>query len=179
VVKVDPAKKTLTVQMADGTRKELTVGQNTKILGPRGGASEQGLKDDRLAPGAEVRVVLAPGGREAREVHLGYRRGGERAARGPRQPIVGRVVKVDAEGHTVTVAVHGANGKDEEQRTVEVGKNVKVTSQPTLKEIKMGELRTGQTVQLVERDGEVVEVRRLVGPGVGRPIRPARPDADK
>lgn len=72
VVKVDLKASTLTIKVADADKGEKTydINDKTKFIGPKGGASEAGLKDDRLAPGAEVRLVIASNNRTCREVHL-------------------------------------------------------------------------------------------------------------
>jgi hypothetical protein len=72
LVKVDAKAKTLTVQTEDG-KKVYEVNDETKFLGPKGGASDAGLKDDRLVKGAEVRLVIAGNNRTVREVHLPMR----------------------------------------------------------------------------------------------------------
>jgi hypothetical protein len=74
VVKVDVAKHTITVQTDDG-RKTYTINDDTKFLGPKGGKSDAGIKDDRLAKGAEITLVIAGNNRTAREVHLPERTG--------------------------------------------------------------------------------------------------------
>src|SRR5690348_9989003 len=71
VVKADVKAKTLTIKVAgDKAEKTYDVNDKTKFLGPKGGVSDAGLKDDRLAPGAEVRLVIAANNRTCREVHL-------------------------------------------------------------------------------------------------------------
>lgn len=80
VVKVDADKKTLTVKMADGKTQTLTIGDDTKFLGPRGGVSTDKLKDDRLTPGAEVGLVMGTGGKTVKEVHLPVRKGDKKEA---------------------------------------------------------------------------------------------------
>jgi hypothetical protein len=69
VVKVDLKKKIVTVQTEDG-KKEYAVNDDTKVLGPKGGKSEAGLKDDRLAVGAEITLVIAGNNRTARVIQL-------------------------------------------------------------------------------------------------------------
>ena len=73
VVKVDVKASTLTVKTADG-EKTYDVNDKTKFIGPKGGASDSGLKDDRLTPGAEVTLVIAANNRTCREVHLPERK---------------------------------------------------------------------------------------------------------
>jgi hypothetical protein len=69
VVRVDIKKKALTVQTEEG-RKVYTISDDTKFIGPKGGVSDAGLKDDRLAAGAEIKLVIAGNNRTVREVHL-------------------------------------------------------------------------------------------------------------
>jgi hypothetical protein len=75
VVKVDIKASTLTVNVGgDKGEKTYDVNDKTKFLGPKGGVSEARLKDDRLVPGAEVRLVIAGNNRTCREVHLPERK---------------------------------------------------------------------------------------------------------
>jgi hypothetical protein len=69
IVKVDVKNRIITVTTDDG-KKEYEVNKDTKFIGPKGGASEEGIKDDRLAVGAEVKLVIAGNNRTVREVHL-------------------------------------------------------------------------------------------------------------
>lgn len=73
VVKVDVKKSTLTIKTEDG-EKVYDVNEETKFLGPKGGLSDAGIKDDRLVAGAEVKLVIAGNNRTAREVHLPERK---------------------------------------------------------------------------------------------------------
>lgn len=73
VVKVDVKGNTLVVKTDDG-EKTYTVGEGTKFLGPKGGVSDAGIKDDRLKPGAEIKLVIAGNNRTVREVHLPERK---------------------------------------------------------------------------------------------------------
>jgi hypothetical protein len=72
VVKVDTKKNTLTVNTLDG-KKVYTINDDTKFVGPRGGVSEDGIKDDRLKVGAEVTLVVAGNNKTVREVRLPMR----------------------------------------------------------------------------------------------------------
>jgi hypothetical protein len=74
VVKVDAKKKILVVSTDDG-KKEYSVNDDTKFIGPKGGVSDKGINDDRLTPGAEVRLVIAANNKTVREVHLPERKG--------------------------------------------------------------------------------------------------------
>jgi len=76
VIKVDIQKKTITVDTEDG-RKVYTISDNTKFIGPRGGVSDAGLKDDRLQEGAEIKLVIAGNNKTVREVHLPERKKGK------------------------------------------------------------------------------------------------------
>jgi hypothetical protein len=71
---VDNVKGTLTVTTADGKEMTFKVEKDTKIVGPRGGTSEDRLKDDRLAKGSEVKIVASADGKTAKEVRLGFRK---------------------------------------------------------------------------------------------------------
>jgi hypothetical protein len=69
LIKVDLKKKVLYVKVED-EKKEYTVNSKTKFIGPKGGVSEAGIKDDRLKPGAEIELVIAANNKTVREVHL-------------------------------------------------------------------------------------------------------------
>ena len=69
VVKVDMKENKLTIKTDDG-EKTYDINEETKFLGPKGGASKEGIKDDRLVKGAEVKIVVAGNNKTAREVHL-------------------------------------------------------------------------------------------------------------
>ena len=73
VVKVDAKKMILAVQ-AGADKKEYTISKDTKFIGPKGGVSAEGIKDDRLVPGAEIRLIVAANNRTVREVHLPERK---------------------------------------------------------------------------------------------------------
>jgi hypothetical protein len=73
VVKVDVKKNMLTVQVG-ADKKEYTLSDDTKVIGPKGGLSKEGIKDDRLVPGAEIRLVIAANNRTVREIHLPERK---------------------------------------------------------------------------------------------------------
>jgi hypothetical protein len=73
LVKADVKAKKLTVQTDDG-KKVYDVNDDTKFLGPKGGVSDAGLKDDRLVRGAELRLIIAGNNRTLREVHLPERK---------------------------------------------------------------------------------------------------------
>ena len=73
VKSVAPVQKTLTV-VINGQTRVVNITGDTKIIGPRGGVSEDGLKDDRLRPGSKIKIVFNPGGKSAKEIHLGGRK---------------------------------------------------------------------------------------------------------
>jgi hypothetical protein len=73
VVKVDLKENKLVVKTEDG-EKTYDINDKTKFLGPKGGVSDAGLKDDRLTPGAEVTLLIAGNNRTAHEVRLPERK---------------------------------------------------------------------------------------------------------
>lgn len=76
VVKVDLKNKTLTIKTDDG-EKTYDVNDETKFVGPKGGAADSGLKDDRLVAGAPVKIVVAGNNKTAHEIHLSERKKGK------------------------------------------------------------------------------------------------------
>ncbi len=76
VVKVDLKNNTLTIKTDDGN-KVYDINEKTKFLGPKGGVSAEGIKDDRLVAGAEVKVIVAGNNKTAHEVHLPIRTKGK------------------------------------------------------------------------------------------------------
>ena len=74
VVSVDAKKMTVTVMTEDGKKISYDVNDETKFLGPKGGVSDKGIKDDRLEKGAEVVLVIAGNNRTLREVRLPERK---------------------------------------------------------------------------------------------------------
>jgi hypothetical protein len=74
VVKVDVKKKTITFKTEQGN-KTVEVTDDTKFIGPRGGVSDDGINDDRLAKDNEIRVVIKANNRTAATVYLPYRKG--------------------------------------------------------------------------------------------------------
>ena len=61
--------QTLTIKTDDGN-KDYTVNTETKFIGPKGGESKEGIKDERLVAGAELKLVIAANNKTVREVHL-------------------------------------------------------------------------------------------------------------
>jgi hypothetical protein len=76
VLKVDAAKNTIRVKTADGKQTDLMVDDQTQFIGPRGGVSKDGIKDDRLHVGAQLKVTMD--GKSVKEIHLPYRNVRER-----------------------------------------------------------------------------------------------------
>jgi hypothetical protein len=76
LVKVDQKASTLTIKTDDG-EKTYDVNAETKFVGPKGGASEAGLKDERLVKGVTLKVVVAGNNKTAREVHIPERKKGK------------------------------------------------------------------------------------------------------
>jgi len=74
LVKVDVKKKVLVLKTDDG-KKVYSVDDKTKFIGPKGGVSDAGIKDDRLKPGAVLELLVAGNNRTVREVHLPERKG--------------------------------------------------------------------------------------------------------
>ena len=72
LVKVDIKKQLLVLKTDDG-KKTYTVDAKTKFIGPKGGVSEAGIKDDRLKPGAAIELIVAGNNKTVREVHLPQR----------------------------------------------------------------------------------------------------------
>lgn len=70
LVSVDVKKMTLTVVTDEGKKVTYDVNDETKFLGPKGGVSDKGIKDDRLTKDAELKLVIAGNNRTLREVHL-------------------------------------------------------------------------------------------------------------
>ena len=76
VTKVDAAKMIVSVTTDDGKKMELKVGDDTKIVGPRGGVSKERLKDDRLKAGAEIKVTMSADGKTVKQIQLPMRTSG-------------------------------------------------------------------------------------------------------
>jgi hypothetical protein len=71
---VSLTKKSFTIVTEDKKERTFLVDKDTKFVGPRGGVSAEGLKDDRMAKGNEVKVVAAPDNKTAKEVRLPFRK---------------------------------------------------------------------------------------------------------
>jgi hypothetical protein len=73
IIKVDVKNNVITVMTKDGP-KEFDVNKETKFIGPRGGVSAKRMQDDRLQPGAEVKLIVAGNNRTLRQVQLPIRK---------------------------------------------------------------------------------------------------------
>ena len=69
VVKVDVSRNSIAIKTMSG-RQTFRVTGDTKYFGPDGEACANGIQDERLATGNEVRIVTGLGGKTAKEVHL-------------------------------------------------------------------------------------------------------------
>jgi hypothetical protein len=74
VTKVDADKKVVSVTTEDGKKMQLKISDDTKIVGPRGGVSDQRLKDDRLVAGAEIKVTMSADGKTVKQIQLPLRK---------------------------------------------------------------------------------------------------------
>jgi hypothetical protein len=76
ISKVDIDKMTISVETEDGKKHDFKVDDDVKFIGPNGGLSKQGIKDDRVKAGAQVTLVTDASGKTLKEVHLPRRGGG-------------------------------------------------------------------------------------------------------
>jgi hypothetical protein len=81
VTKVDAAKSTVSVTTDDGKKMDLKIDEDTKIVGPRGGVSAERLKDDRLAPGAEIKIMMD--GKKVKQIELPMRKSDKKDEKKP------------------------------------------------------------------------------------------------
>jgi hypothetical protein len=70
ITKIDKNKMTFKVKTEDGKTVEYKIEEATKFLGPKGGESKDGIKDDRFIVGAPVTLVLSKNGKTVQEIHL-------------------------------------------------------------------------------------------------------------
>ena len=73
VKSVDEENMKFTLNLEGGKQRTFHVNEETKFIGPKGGKGD-GLKDDRLAKGYEVKVLPDKTGKNALEVHLPFRK---------------------------------------------------------------------------------------------------------
>ena len=77
ITKVDANKMTLSIETEDGKKLDFKVDDDVKFIGPRGGVSKMGIKDDRVKVGAQVTLMTDATGKVLKEVHLPRRAGGD------------------------------------------------------------------------------------------------------
>ena len=70
LVSADVKKNVLTITTEDGKDHAYDVADDTKFIGPKGGVSDKGIKDDRLVKGVELKLIVAGNNRTLREVHI-------------------------------------------------------------------------------------------------------------
>jgi hypothetical protein len=75
---VNVEKSDFTLTLGDGKDRTFHVTKDTEFVGPRGGVSKDGLKDDRMVKGSEVAVKVAGDNKTAREVKLPIRKKAEK-----------------------------------------------------------------------------------------------------
>ena len=73
ITKIDKTKMTFALKTDDGKTMDYKVAETTKFIGPKGGVSEKGVKDDRFAVGAKVTLLLSKDSKAVQEVHLPVR----------------------------------------------------------------------------------------------------------
>ena len=71
---VDEKTNTLVVTTPEGKTLTFKVDKDVEIVGPRGGKSDERLKDDRLAAGSEITLFLTVDMKTLKQVKLGYRK---------------------------------------------------------------------------------------------------------
>lgn len=69
LVKASVKEMQLVVKTSDG-EKTFDVNDETKFIGPKGGVSKDGIKDERLVKGVELKLLVAGNNRTLREVHI-------------------------------------------------------------------------------------------------------------
>jgi hypothetical protein len=73
LVRVDVAKGSITVEDA-GQERDFRVTEQTKIIGPRGAVNKARLKDERFAPGWELKLTIAADGKKMVQIQLPLRK---------------------------------------------------------------------------------------------------------
>jgi hypothetical protein len=74
LAKVDAKNNVLTVINEDGKKLDYDINANTRFIGPKGGISDLGIKDERLVKGVELKLIVAGNNRTVREVHIPARK---------------------------------------------------------------------------------------------------------
>lgn len=98
VARVEVEKGVLTVTTDDGKVLAVPIADGVRLVGPLGGVSNAGLKDDRLAKGAAVTLVMDPTGKKVVEVRLPTRSPGAAGVK-----IEGKITRVDVAKGLLTV----------------------------------------------------------------------------
>ncbi len=70
ITKIDKDKTTFKLKTEDGKTVDYTIDDATKFLGPKGGVSKEGAKDDRFIVGAPVTLLVSKDGKKLLEIHL-------------------------------------------------------------------------------------------------------------
>jgi hypothetical protein len=73
VVKTDVDKSIITV-VDMGKNRDFSVTDETKIIGPKGFDSKERLKDERFAPGWELKLTIAADGKKLVQIQLPLRK---------------------------------------------------------------------------------------------------------
>jgi hypothetical protein len=79
VKEVDAKKKMFVLTLADMSERTFMVNKETKFTGPRGSNREDGLKDDCMSQGYDIRVVPAVDTKFAKEIKLSAWKGDAKA----------------------------------------------------------------------------------------------------
>jgi hypothetical protein len=66
----DPSRRLLVVSLLNGKSRSFLLSHDVKVV-VRGAASKQGLSDPALKADVPVTVLVEPGGRRVRELHVG------------------------------------------------------------------------------------------------------------
>jgi hypothetical protein len=70
LIKADAKKNILTVTNEDGKKLDYEINATTRFIGPKGGVSDLGIRDERLVKGVELKLIVAANNRTVREVHI-------------------------------------------------------------------------------------------------------------
>ena len=72
--KVNVETGVISVTTDDGKKLDLSTTGDTKFIGPSGGVSTKGVKDDRVAVGNDIAFVVSSDGKKIEEIHLPVRK---------------------------------------------------------------------------------------------------------
>ena len=117
-------KKLTAVVKTEGANQTIVLTKDVSVVGPRDGVRKDGLEDEQLDKGAKVRVTMATGGKTAKEIKIltpapaaaaaktgsaaaksnTRSRTGTRAATDEVKGPSGKIVKVDHDKKTFTIA---------------------------------------------------------------------------